>query len=342
MLRRVWKPVAATVVIGTPGYFYYTKYKQTTFEFDVKVKGTDGNIQMSTRILPLLSMKALDTRIREHATFQSTLRPSGLIWNHTTATLASNDPIEDANSHQIIQRDDSDPSAPGDILFFTVMDGHGGHHTSQLLSRILINAVALELSSLVTNPDLASKRNLLRDIKTVLWSPPQATQTGLDADPQRVSFAIQTAFTKLDSELVNAPLRVLANSLDEESRKNKVIPDLSQHPLALATMLPAISGNFPLLLPFFRILIIILGSCAIMAVLDTVHRDLYIACTGDSRAVAGVWEQTEDGKGVWRAEVLSEDQTGRNPDELKRFAYLYIIFSGSELTNDHKTTVRTS
>jgi len=56
-----------------------------------------------------------------------------------------------------------------------------------------------------------------------------------------------------------------------------------------------------------------------MAVFDTAHRDLYVACTGDSRAVAGVWETSPDGKGQWRIEVLSEDQTGRNPSELARY-----------------------
>lgn len=58
-----------------------------------------------------------------------------------------------------------------------------------------------------------------------------------------------------------------------------------------------------------------------MAVFDTAHRDLYVACTGDSRAVAGVWEKSPDGKGQWRVEVLSEDQTGRNPNELKRYNF---------------------
>lgn len=66
------------------------------------------------------------------------------------------------------------------------------------------------------------------------------------------------------------------------------------------------------------VLTLTLGSCALMAVFDTAHRDLYIACTGDSRAVAGVWEKPADGSGHWRVEVLSEDQTGRNPNELKR------------------------
>lgn len=73
-----------------------------------------------------------------------------------------------------------------------------------------------------------------------------------------------------------------------------------------------------------------------MAVFDTAHRNLYIACTGDSRAVAGVWEPTEDGKGVWRVEVLSEDQTGRNPNELKRCAYQFRSGTGRRLTNDDR------
>lgn len=57
-----------------------------------------------------------------------------------------------------------------------------------------------------------------------------------------------------------------------------------------------------------------------MAIFDTVQRDLYVACTGDSRAVAGIWTEDENGHGSWRVEVLSEDQTGRNPDELKRYS----------------------
>ena len=55
-----------------------------------------------------------------------------------------------------------------------------------------------------------------------------------------------------------------------------------------------------------------------MAVFDTAHRNLYVAVTGDSRAVAGVWAPSDDGKGVWRVEALTEDQTGRNPSELAR------------------------
>ncbi|KAF5387759.1 hypothetical protein D9615_000612 [Tricholomella constricta] len=303
MIRNAWKPIAAAVVVGTPAYLYYVSKSEhhQTFDLAVKVKGADGRPEMATRSLPLLPLKVLETRIREHATLNTHSRPGGPLWKYATAALSSNDPIEDANAHQIVQRDESDPSAPGDYLFFAVMDGHGGRDTSQLLSRVLINAVALELSNLVTNPQ-SPPTGLLQSVKSLLWSSSaQSTQSALDSDPQRVAHAIESAFTKLDTEILNMPIQILANNFDAEARKNKVIPDLSQHPMALTTMLPAISG-----------------SCALMAVFDTAHRNLYLACTGDSRAVAGVWEKTSDGKGQWRVEVLTEDQTGRNPNELKR------------------------
>jgi pyruvate dehydrogenase phosphatase len=55
-----------------------------------------------------------------------------------------------------------------------------------------------------------------------------------------------------------------------------------------------------------------------MALFDTAQRDLYVALAGDCRAVAGVWDPTADGKGSWKVDVLTEDQTGRNPSEVKR------------------------
>ncbi|KAG6878568.1 hypothetical protein C0993_003023 [Termitomyces sp. T159_Od127] len=283
MLRNAWKPITAAVAIGGPAYVYYTSRsdRYQTFNLPVKVKGADGRPEMTTRAIPLLPMEQLEARIREHAIENIHSGSTGPVWRFTTAALSSNDPIEDANAHQVIQRDESDPSAPGDYLFFAVMDGHSGRDTSQLLSRVLIKAVALELSNLVTDPNAQPNAGIMQRVYSVLGSSPaQKAQAFLDAHPLRVSRAIEDAFTKLDTELISAPIQVLANNLDAEARKNKVIPDLSQHPLAMTAMLPAISG--------------------------------------DSRAVAGVWEKTPDGKGQWRVEVLSEDQTGRNPNELKR------------------------
>jgi pyruvate dehydrogenase phosphatase len=60
------------------------------------------------------------------------------------------------------------------------------------------------------------------------------------------------------------------------------------------------------------------GSCAILAYIDTIDKGLYIACTGDSRAVLGVKEDNEKGEKKWKAVALSEDQTGRSEKEVKR------------------------
>ncbi|KAG1833500.1 phosphatase 2C-like domain-containing protein [Suillus variegatus] len=300
MLRRAWKPLAATtVLIGTPSYLYYTFTKQQTFDLAVKVRGADGMPLMVNRTFSLLSQNAVKDRLIENASSDSFSRPDSTVWRYATASVAANDPLEDAHADAIIARDPSDPSAPGDWLFFTVMDGHGGPHTSRLLSKTLISAVVLELSSLIHSTDVP-KSGLLEKLKLIFrTSAPKSRED--PQNPEKISLAIRNAFTKLDQELINAPLSVLAANLDAESIKKNILPDLSKHPLALQTMLPAVSG-----------------SCALMAVFDTTHRHLYVACSGDSRAVAGIWEENEQGQGSWRVEVLSEDQTGRNPSELKR------------------------
>ncbi|KAJ7575020.1 hypothetical protein C8J56DRAFT_458184 [Mycena floridula] len=206
--------------------------------------------------MTLLDWRSAEALLTENAVFHSDTRhPNALIWKHTTAWMASKTP----NAHQIIQRDQSD----GDYLFFAVMDGHGGRETSQLLSRILIKATALEITNLST----FSKPGVLASLMGKQASLP------CDAYPAQMSLAIQKAFENFDSKLSkrHGPLYVLAENMDAESRKLNKIPDISQNPLALQTMLPAISG-----------------SCALLAIFDTAHRDLYIACTGDCCAVAGV------------------------------------------------------
>ncbi|KAH6915110.1 phophatase 2C family protein [Coprinopsis sp. MPI-PUGE-AT-0042] len=305
MSVRHLKPLVAVVAVGAPALVYY-RYKVNKEQFDIPVraKGPDGKSELSSRTFSMLPMKVLDARMAQNASAHIHSRP-GITWKHTTASLASNDPLEDANANAIITRDASDPAGPGDVLFFAVMDGHGGFETSQLLSKVIIKAVALKLSTL-NSPEAAESKSSWWNGWSSLVSRSPAAQHATpgapgDSDPQRVMSAIQDAFTELDQEIINAPLRVLAGNVDEESRKKGTIPDLSKHPLAMKVIQPAISG-----------------SCALMSVFDTVHRNLYVAVTGDSRAVAGVWEPSDDGKGSWRVEVLTEDQTGRNPSELAR------------------------
>jgi len=243
MLRRAWKPIAASVVIGVPAYILFDRYSQSqTFQLPVRVKNTSGKSEMTVKRFSLLPLKELEVRLHENAVSETTTRPNGITWGYTTANLASNDPIEDAHANQIVERDADDPSAPGDYLFFAVMDGHSGSDTSKLLSRILIKGVAIELANLVSKPGTSPSPGLGSRIKSILTASPM--QTCFDSDPSRVSQAIEQAFTKLDTELLQTPLRILANSMGHEDFKENTIPDLSKHPLALTVMRPAISGTF--------------------------------------------------------------------------------------------------
>jgi pyruvate dehydrogenase phosphatase len=98
--------VFGAVVVGTPAYMYYRsireRHHQQTFSLMVREKGLDGKMERVEKTFPLISLKDAEKRIRENTSYEAHTRPSGLTWKHTTAFLASNDPIEDANSNQII------------------------------------------------------------------------------------------------------------------------------------------------------------------------------------------------------------------------------------------------
>ncbi|KAI0089064.1 protein serine/threonine phosphatase 2C [Irpex rosettiformis] len=311
MLSRLWKPVIGTAVfVGTPSYLYfkYASHHQShireSFDLPVRVKGLDGKAQMTTKTLGLLAKEEVDRKLTECAV-QASMTRNGVVWRQATAYVPANDPIEDANASEVLMRDVVDASGLGDLMFFAVMDGHGGYMTSRLLSKVLIPTVALELQRLINHPvENVQKTGTLSGLKERLWPTAKPASTALvplDADPRLLTEAIQRAFLNLDSEIVDAPLRLLAEEMVKQGEEKQFIPDLSQHHMAQATLNPAMSG-----------------SCALMALFDTAHQNLYVACTGDSRAVAGVWEESADGTGHWRVDVLSEDQTGRNPNELKR------------------------
>ena len=126
MLRRAWKPIAGTVIgIGAPAsLYYYYKVKPATFDLRVKETGPDGKRFMATRTFEMLSTEQAEKRLRDSAIIQSTVRPGGLVWNRATASLASNNPIEDASASAIVERDKTETGPEGDLLFFAIMDGH--------------------------------------------------------------------------------------------------------------------------------------------------------------------------------------------------------------------------
>lgn len=96
-----------------------------------------------------------------------------------------------------------------------------------------------------------------------------------------VASALKNAFVNLDDEILDSVTELL------ETPNNSTLQKAQ----------PALSG-----------------SCAIMSVYNDETRDLTVAVTGDSRAVYA--EQSEDG--IWRMQVLTEDQTATNANEKSR------------------------
>ena len=127
MLRRAWKPIAGTLVgIGAPAslYYYYSTVRSSTFDLQVREIGPDGKRFTTTRAFGMLSTEQVEKRLKESAVVHSTVRPGGLVWNRATASLASNNPIEDASASAIVERDKTETGPDGDLLFFAIMDGH--------------------------------------------------------------------------------------------------------------------------------------------------------------------------------------------------------------------------
>ena len=321
LLRKPSRTLAGLSLAGiaSTSYLYYRRKENIamanqTFEISVRTRDSAGNRIISKRALPLLLPSEVEKQLKGFAKTNSVLR-DGIQWNWHTAQVAANLPIEDAFSNIIIERDPPKETTPGssngDLLFFTVFDGHGGPYTSRLLSKTLIPMVALELSSLMhqpipdSPPTASNTLSYLRSFITPSSPSPSTTPRTFDQNPTYVSLAIQTAFANLDSELVNAPLRIM-NALATEDKDQNLAQKPTDDPMALASIYPALSG-----------------SCALLALLDTGARNMYVACTGDSRAVAGYLDEST---GTWTLEVLTEDQTGRNPNEMKRYACIYHFF----------------
>jgi len=102
----------------------------------------------------------------------------------------------------------------------------------------------MELSTLINPPNTKQSSSILSIIRSYVWPrTPSPPSTRSDADPNYFSQTIQEAFTKLDTEITGAPVRLLASELAKSDNKDKnFIPDLSKHPLGQAVIMPAISG----------------------------------------------------------------------------------------------------
>lgn len=102
-------------------------------------------------------------------------------------------------------------------------------------------------------------------------------------DQSAIKRAIVKGFVDLDNVIMNTALETARSKVPLQEK--------------IRTLAPAYSG-----------------SCALLSLFNPSTRTLYVACTGDARAVLG--QKSADGK--WKAIPLSIDQNGDNADEAAR------------------------
>jgi len=102
MLRRAWKPIlGAAALVAPPAYIYY-RYRNPTFSGQRERKGTRRQGAHGQALLPLAPL-ALRRPANQRIYVVRQPPPSeGLVWKHTTAHVASNDPIEDTHAQAVI------------------------------------------------------------------------------------------------------------------------------------------------------------------------------------------------------------------------------------------------
>ena len=115
------------------------------------------------------------------------------------------------------------------------------------------------------------------DLKTAYQTPPAETSQ------EAISKAIETAFERLDNDVINAGAA-------------------------------AVKASLPLSEALSDLILTYAGSCALLGMYDPSSSLLRVACVGDSRAVLG--RRKEDGK--WQTIALSADQNLDNDAEASR------------------------
>nr|XP_019048492.1 hypothetical protein I302_02264 [Kwoniella bestiolae CBS 10118]OCF27422.1 hypothetical protein I302_02264 [Kwoniella bestiolae CBS 10118] len=183
----------------------------------------------------------------------------------------------------------------GDLLMFSVFDGHGGPFVSDLLGRTLHGCLAWNAAKLLYNEE-RNKRAWEDETVGGVFNQGIGVGDGVlseEFDPKVFSEMIATSFLAIDSHLINRTWSTLFNPIADN------LPNLP--PYSPAQLVPSnLFDN---------------GSCAITTIIDVEADKLYVANVGDTRAVAGWWNPA---KNEWRCDILSEDVTCENDREVAR------------------------
>ncbi|XP_069113738.1 pyruvate dehydrogenase [acetyl-transferring]-phosphatase 1, mitochondrial-like [Argopecten irradians] len=224
---------------------------------------------------------------------EQSIAGDGAVKSFDCNRLPANNPIEDRDASAKLKN-----SKPGQYLF-GVFDGHGGDFCSQAVCERLYNYISVTMSPPEVL-DVVRKANY--DISSLVdWL-----------------HGPQSVFTDVMENVYKAKLSKLASEIlslyEETTIKENLISAFNtlDHDL----MSEAAPTTLNRELQFNSMHMAFQGACACVAMLD--DTDLYIANTGDCRAVLGV--QHEDG---WNALPLSQMHDAANPSEIRRLLQVH-------------------
>ena len=302
MLRQRQLRVLAVLTVGTGSSYALYRYSQRNKEpkvgtsFRIPIRGRDANGKRVQTVMeiPYLQDATLEKRVK---TFSRNLFTESMpldssnasaVINFSGAQLNSNDPIEDMEPEAIVYAYEDSARRP--LIVAAVADGHSGPYPSRWLKG--------QLNTLMIGTLLMSN-----GFKVAF--PPLEKQTGtipipsaFKLNPKEMEAHIKKSFVSVDQYLVWQMPKILMEQLAGKAKDSSDIASKTA-----GQILPGYSG-----------------ACALAAVVDTEEQQLWVAVAGDCRAVAGFYDQKADGTGVWRVDVLSEDQTAESPKEVARYA----------------------
>lgn len=209
----------------------------------------------------------------------------GILLAHQNYVPANAQPGEDATVEctlPLMTGEENTQTRPQGTLF-AVFDGHSGAETSSALKEFLASYVDREIAKI-----------------------PTASSSSESDRPSRITEALKTAFKEMDKDLLQGSIVPSSMALKESTATTS---KSSWVPWALSGLWGSRTPTSEIMQ---RLRPALAGSCALVAFME--QDQLYVACTGDSRAVLAKRRPN----GSLYAMDLSIDQTTKNTSEYSR------------------------
>lgn len=203
--------------------------------------------------------------------------------------LPANKPIEDRDTAARITTTEKQK------YLFGVYDGHGGCACSQALNERLFNYISVSMCDQEILRDIAHE-NFGLD-KLVDWYPYQTQYFNTDLEKlykQNLAKYAKETLANFEESSIEEHLRNAFIRLDLD-----IMSECMPQEHSMTIQQDAIENGLS-------------GACACVALVD--DTDLYVANTGDCRAVLGV----QIDKDNWNTVEMSREHTGYNPAEVRR------------------------